>query len=136
MKLIISFMLLMDTLIPSLLHDPTQTIYFHLSRASTLYKNAIIYAGSDPKGSVKLALRAQNHMTLLEENVRQITNTSAVPFTAIQQSFGIIEAEQQSLRHALPVSYSQSVDQLVLFEKRTQNSVHKLYYESLLKPHN
>lgn len=132
MRTVIALFLFIDTFMPTLLHDPIYIIRFHVYRASSLYSEAVSYTKSDPKEAIKLAIRAQNHLSHIEENIRKLQRWSDVPYENIQQTLKKTEKDQQTLLADLPESYAPAVRQLESFEFRTETVIKKLYYESLL----
>lgn len=121
-----------DTLTPALFHDPILTIRFHTSRANELYQNAVNRVNSNPGEAIWLAVRAQNHLTLIEANIREVKNPGDVPYNDIWRSFRITQKAQDTLHTNLPKACRPTISQLQSFESGTVTTIKKLYYESLL----
>ena len=115
MHLVFSFILFIDTLVPFLLHNPIQIAQFHISRSNSLYRQSVNLAISHPNEAVRLAIRAQNHVTLIEENIRQITNPLDVPYADIQQLLPAVTKAQDTLLTLVPASFNPTVIQLQSF---------------------
>lgn len=122
-----------DAAIPILFQDPNRSIQFHLARAKALYVQAKETATSNPGNSLRLAAQGQNHLTLLEKNIRQIQNPKNVPFTDMLDHMQEISGIQKEIAAIIPQPCTASLNVLMSFEKRTETAVKKLYYENLLQ---
>jgi len=124
---------LYDAVMPVLLADPQRSIQFHLTRAKALYVQAKETVTSHPENSIRLAAQGQNHLTLLEKNIRQIQNPKDVPFTDMLARMQEISGIQKEIAATIPNPCAAPLTVLISFETRTETAVKKLYYESLLQ---
>lgn len=120
-----------DIVMPFLFHDPIRTIKFHISRSIDLYATAQREAKSNPTEALFLAIRAQNHLTLIESNIRNAQNPKDVPYIDIWTVFEKTVHIQNALLTDMP-GYQEELRQLQSFERRTEIAIKKIYYESLL----
>lgn len=123
---------LYDEAMPIFFQDPQRSIQFHLARAKALYgqaKNTVI---SNPGSTIRLASQGQNHLTFLEKNIRQIQNSKTVPFTGMFETMKEISGTQKEIMTTILRSCVEPLTVLMSFETRTELTIKKLYYESLL----
>lgn len=124
---------LYDAVMPVLLADPNRSIRFHLARTKTLYVQAKKTATSNPGNSILLAAQGQNHLTLLEKNIREIQNPKHVPFTDMFARMQEISDIQKDIAAIITEPCTAPLTVLMSFETRMETGVKKLYYESLLQ---
>lgn len=124
---------LYDALMPFFLQDPALITQFHLTRAKHLYTLAGIVAKTNPARAARLAGRGQNHITLIEAAIKRIKNQSTVPFAAILASIADIAQLRTEVVATVPSNCSTTMPLLESFGQRTETSIKKLYYESLLR---
>lgn len=121
-----------DKVVPILLHDPKESIQFHLSRAKTLYDLSEKTINSNPERAVNIAMRGQNHLTLLEADIRNVQKGDTVPYDEIFTHMQEISPQRDDLIKTSTSRCTDSFQNLVSFQQRTDEALKKLYYESLL----
>lgn len=124
---------LYDTVIPMLFQDPERSIQFHIRRSQKLYQQARETSKTNPGVAIRLAIRGQHHLTLLEKNIRQLQNPSNTLYTQILFTLKTISLLQKEILSNLPEPCIESLSQLQSFEIRTESVIKKLYYENLLQ---